>query len=657
MSQSLASMTEPADSGLPLKSDDPAGARQFLADVALPADVRAALDACANIIVPATRAELYQLALGPDGGPRFSVDYDVNGTPVTEADVVRCTNGIAVNYPEDYMRRRDPDCMRIADDLPTDKPRYRDVFGAEFDPVKAETLRWLSDQDLVVVPFKAGGLTYGYPSLAICPVNAAFFALTLVDLQGWVTLDELGPFTPRSILYVAPPFRHTHFDGRQVVVHDRSKTLHEIFAYNLYPGPSAKKGVFSVLLDIGEQEGWVTAHASSVRVTSPYDNETVIMHEGASGGGKSEMCQEMRRREDGRILLGTNVVTDEPYVITLGETSALAPVTDDMTLCHAALQNSDGKLVVADAEDGWFVRVDNLTQYGEDVNFERACIHPEEPLVFFNIHGVPDATALPWEHQPDASGKPCPNPRVVMPRRLLRNVLNEPAEVDVRTFGVRMPACTRDNPTYGIMGMTHTVPPALAWLWRLIAPRGDKNPSIGESKAAASNLAKGAMVSEGVGSYWPFATGTKVAAANLLLRQLVEASCTRYVLTPNQHIGAYKVGFAGEWLTREYLARRGGGKIRFDRLTPSRCPLFGYTLTEMKIDGQLIRPTFLRPEMQSQVGFEAYDAGATILTSFFKSELAQFLTDDLDPLGRQIIDVCLRDGTIDDYVALTPLYS
>lgn len=657
MSQSLASMTQPASSGLPLTSDDPAVARQFLADVALPADVRAALDACANIIVPASRAELYQLALGPDGGPRFSVDYDVDGVPVTEADVVRCTNGIAVNYPEDYMRRRDPDCMRIADDLPTDKPRYRDVFGAEFDPVKAETLQWLSGQDLVVVPFKAGGLTYGYPSLAICPVNAAFFALTLVDLQGWVTFDELGPFTPRAILYVAPPFRHTHFDGRQVVVHDRSKTLHEIFAYNLYPGPSAKKGVFSVLLDIGEQEGWVTAHASSVRVTSPYDNETVIMHEGASGGGKSEMCQEIRRRDDGRILLGTNVVTDEPYVITLGETSALAPVTDDMTLCHTGLQNSDGKLVVADAEDGWFVRVDNLTQYGEDVNFERACIHPDEPLVFFNIHGVPDATALPWEHQPDASGKPCPNPRVVMPRRLLRNVLNEPAEVDVRTFGVRMPACTRDKPTYGIMGMTHTVPPALAWLWRLVAPRGDKNPSIGESKAAANNLAKGAMVSEGVGSYWPFATGTKVAAANLLLRQLVEASCTRYVLTPNQHIGAYKVGFAAEWLTREYLARRGGGKIRFDRLTPSRCPLFGYTLTEMKIDGQLIRPTFLRPEQQSQVGLEAYDAGATILTDFFKSELAQFLTDDLDPLGRQIIEVCLRDGTIDDYVALTPLYT
>jgi len=629
---------------------------QSLANVSLPAEVRAAIESCSSIVIPQTRAELYQLALGPDGGPRFTVEYDVNGTMVPEADVVRCTNGVAVNYPEDYMRRRDPDCMRIADDLPTDKPRYRDVFGSEFAPVKSETLQWLAGQDLVVVPFKAGGLTYGYPSLAIVPVNAAFFALTLVDLQGWVTFDEIGPFTPRSILYVAPPFRHTHFEGRQVVVHDRSQTLHEIFAYNLYPGPSAKKGVFSVLLDIGEHEGWVTAHASSVRVTTPYENETVIMHEGASGGGKSEMCQDIRRQDDGRILFGTNTVTNEPYLMTLGETSALAPVTDDMTLCHSSLQRGDGKLVVTDAEDGWFVRVDNLTAYGEDPSFERACIQPSEPLVFFNIHGVPDATVLPWEHSLDSNGKRCPNPRVVIPRHQIEGVINEPQAIDVRTFGVRMPVCTAEKPTYGIMGVTHVIPPSLAWLWRLIAPRGDKNPSIGESKRESKTIKHGGMVAEGVGSYWPFATGTKVAAANLLLRQLLAADRTRYVLTPNQHIGAYQVGFGAEWLTREYLARRGQGKIRPDLLVPARCSLFGYALKEMKIDGQQVRPTLLRPEEQSRVGHDAYDAGATILTDFFKSELAQFLTEDLDPLGRQIIEVCLRDGTVADYEELTPLY-
>jgi hypothetical protein len=310
---------------------------------------------------------------------------------------------------------------------------------------------------------------------------------------------------------------------------------------------------------------------------------------------------------------------------------------------------------VADAEDGWFVRVDNLTAYGEDYHFERVCIHPAEPLVFFNIDGVPDATALPWEHTIDSNGKPCPNPRVVIPRRLLPGAVNEPEVVDVRTFGVRMPACTREHPSYGIMGMMHVVPPALGWLWRLIAPRGDKNPSIGESDATTDMLSHGGMVAEGVGSYWPFSTGTKVAAANLLLRQITDSYRTRYVLTPNQHIGAYKVGFAAEWLTREYLARRGAGRIRMDRLAPARCPLLGYTLKDMKIDGQPIRPTFLRVDEQSQVGVEAYDVGAKVLTDFFKSELAQFLTDDLDPLGRQIIAVCLQDGSIDEYTALTPL--
>ena len=628
-----------------------------LSSVHLARDVRAVLDASPRVIVPRSRVELYELAVGgPDGGPTFAVEYDVDGAPYREADVARCRNGLAVNYPEDYMRRRDPDCMRIADGLPTDKPRYRDVYGEDFDSVRAQTLAWLATQELVVVPFRAGGPAVGYPSLAICPANAAFFALTLVDLQGWVTFEELGPFDPRSILYVAPPFRHTRFGGRQVVVHDRSERLHEVWAYNLYPGPSAKKGVFSVLLDIGEREGWLTAHASSVRVTTPYENETVIMHEGASGGGKSEMCQEIRREDDGRILVGTNVVRDEPYHLTLGETSALAPVTDDMTLCHPSVQRGDGRLTVSDAEAGWFVRVDNLTAYGEDVALERAVIEPDQPLVFLSIDGVPGATALPWEHTLDSTGRRCPNPRVVIPRSSIKNVVAEPQPVDVRTFGVRMPLCTRDAPTYGIMGMMHVVPPALAWVWRLIAPRGDKNPSIGESADVTAALAHGGMVAEGVGSYWPFATGTKVAAANLLLRQLVENDRTRYVLTPNQHIGAYHVGFSAEWLTREYLARRGAGRIRREQLAPARCALFGYRPTEMKLDGQQIRPTLLQPEYQTHVGPEAYDAGAAVLQGFFASELQRFLTDDLDPLGRRIIETCLAGAPVEAYEELTPLH-
>ncbi len=172
------------------------------------------------------------------------------------------------------------------------------------------------------------------------------------------------------------------------------------------------------------------------------------------------------------------------------------------------------------------------------------------------------------------------------------------------------------------MGMLHIIPPALAWLWRLIAPRGFNNPSI---------VTGNELKSEGVGSYWPFATGKRVKQANLLLHQIVDSPNTRYVLIPNQHIGVYKVGFAAEWISREYLARHGGAKIRREHLEPARCPLLGYAMKDLTIDGQKIRSKFLRVDTQDRVGTDGYDAGAKILTDFFRKELAKFDTPELEP--------------------------
>ena len=75
----------------------------------------------------------------------------------------------------------------------------------------------------------------------------------------------------------------------------------------------------------------------------------------------------------------------------------------------------------------------------------------------------------------------------------------------------------------------------------------------------------------------------------------------------------------------------------------------------MKIDGQTIRRKFLRPELQSKLGEEGYDKGAKIITDFFKEELKQFLVPELDPLGRQIIELCMKDAPLEDYLELTPL--
>lgn len=613
----------------------------------VPADLQAVFDKV-HVILPESRKQLLDLTF-PGGVDFFEVAYEVPGHGrIVEATVARCKNGAAVNYTEPYMRRRDPEAMVIADDRPTDKRRYKDRFGEDFSTVRAETFEWLSQQEqLIVLPFRSGNNERGYPTLLVSPDNAGFFVAGLADLQGFIPESEIPEvFTPQAVIYLAPPFRHLRYEGRQVVIHNRLPGMHELFSYNLYPGPSAKKGVYGILLTIGEEEGWATLHSSAVRLITPYDNEFIIMHEGASGGGKSEMTQEIHREPDGRILLGENTVTDETLYLELADTCELHPITDDMALAEDSLQGTSQKLIVEDAENGWFLRVDHLTEYGTEPFLEKLTISPPEPLIFLNIDGKPGSTILLWEHVQDAPGKPCPNPRVIMPRRFVRNTVNEPVEIDVRSFGVRTPPCTRENPNYGIIGMLHILPPALAWLWRLTAPRGHSNPSIVTAEGLSS---------EGVGSYWPFATGRRVAQANILLDLIERTPGTRFVLIPNQYVGAYKVGFKPEWIAREYIARRGSVRFRPERLFTARCPLLGYGLPGLRVNGQKIPKGLLSVHDQLEVGTEGYDAGARILVDFFKKELEQYCTNELSPLGRKIIDICMSDGSVEDYADVLPM--
>lgn len=598
---------------------------------------------------PTTREEVLAMAMcGQDQGT-VKIGYDVPGRGnVTEATVSKCGNGLAVNYLEPYMRRRDPDCLVVGDAKPTDKISYAKRFGKPFAPVRDETFAWLADQPLAVIAFILGGFDWstGHGALLIAPENAGFFIGGMGDLQEMLPPDNLPDnFTARAIVYLAPPFRHTHFQGKQVVVHNRTDGIHEVFSYNLYPGPSAKKGIYGVLLNIGEDEEWLTLHGSTVQVVTPYDNVTTIMHEGASGSGKSEILEHAHRQEDGRLLLGRNVITGEERRLVLNQACTLQPVTDDMAMCHPDVQNQSGYLQVYDAEQAWFVRLDHIRRYGTDPHLEELTIHPDEPLIFLNLQGVPQSTCLIWQHTEDSPGKPCPNPRVILPRRLVPHVVNGPVEVMLRSFGIRTPPCTAEQPSYGIVGYLHIIPPALAWLWRLVAPRGHANPSITDT---------GGLSSEGVGSYWPFATGRMVDHANLLLRQIEETPKVRYSLTPNQHVGAWAVSFMPEWISREYLGRRGVARFPQGKLSPSRCPLLGYSIQSMQVEGVTLPPFLLHVEEQPEVGIEGYDAGAAILNDFFRQELKQYLQPELTAAGRQIIQCCLDGGTVQDYETFMP---
>jgi hypothetical protein len=614
-----------------------------------PVFIRHLFEAAPKVVVARHQQDLVDLACGSAEADFFEVAYDVAGHGrVVEATVARVRNGIAANYLDPYMRRRDPDSLVVGDELDTDKPTFKTLYGKEFSPVRTEALTWLASQELAVFAFIAGKPGMGVDALAIVPLNASFFALGLAMLQGMIPLDEVpANFAPKAVLLGVPPFRHTHFDGKQIVVHNRTEELYEIFSFNLYPGPSAKKGVYGILIDIGSREGWVAPHCSAVQVITPYDNSTIIMHEGASGGGKSEMLEQVHREDDGRLLIGENILTGERRHLQIPRTCEIQPIADDMAICHPSIQRNHGRIRLTDAEDAWFLRVNHIHSYGTDPTLERITAQPTQPLLFLNIDAVPNSRALIWEHIHDTPEKLCPNPRVIVPRKEFKNVLDGAATIDVRSFGVRQPPCTRENPSYGIMGLFHILPPALAWLWRLVSPRGYDNPSIVDSEG---------MTSEGVGSYWPFASGKRIRQANLLLDQFTDYDQMRYIITPNQYIGAWKVGFMPQWIAREYLARRGNSKFRPEQILPARSSLLGYALHSIHVEGQQIARWFLQVDTQPEVGVEVYDQGAKTLHDFFCHELANFDTDEMVPLGRQIIECCLDNGSLSDYEKLiTPI--
>jgi hypothetical protein len=616
--------------------------------ISLPADVIGLLESCKKLTVFDTVDELAKAAVGGEDKDIYEVKYTVPGKgEITEAIVHKVTNGVSANYPEPYMRRRDPDTMVVADDLPSDKELFRERFGYDFEKLRKETMQWLGEQELAAFFYFAGNGKIGVGGIAIAPANAGFFSMGLAMLQKIVPMNDLPDNFPiESVIFVAPTFRHTHFEGKQIVVHKRSELLHEIYAYNLYPGPSAKKGLYGALLTKGEREGWITAHCSTVEVVSPYDNVTTFMHEGASGGGKSEMLQNINRESNGQVMIGENTISNEKRLINLPLFCSFNPVTDDMALCHPSIRRDNGKLAVLDAENSWFIRVDSITDYGDDPFLEKITIKPKKPLLFINIQSHPGGTVLIWDHIEDAPGKRCPNPRVILPRDIVPGIVNRPVSIDVRSFGVRTPPCSKENPNYGILGLFHILPPALAWLWRLVSPRGHANPSI---------IGGDGMGSEGVGSYWPFAAGKMVTHANLLLEQIINTPRTKYTLVPNQYIGVWKVGFKPQLLMREYLARRGNAKLRSDQYTSARCPLLGYELNYLTIEGAKIPSRFLQVYKQIEVGTEGYDAGAAILYDFFRKELPKYLTPELSATGRKIIEACLAGATVEEYNNIIPM--
>ena len=83
-----------------MKTGEHRDGRAVLEKMALPEGVRDIV-AATSVILPESKDELVDLAMGGRGRDCFSVDYEVDGRgTIDEATVVRCRNGVSVNYSD-----------------------------------------------------------------------------------------------------------------------------------------------------------------------------------------------------------------------------------------------------------------------------------------------------------------------------------------------------------------------------------------------------------------------------------------------------------------------------------------------------------------------------------------------------------------------------
>lgn len=76
----------------------------------LPAEMVGVLSRSPQVHVASSVEQLLGMACGGSDAQTFSVSYRLPSDEViVEAEVTRVRNGVSVNYPDPYMRRRDPD--------------------------------------------------------------------------------------------------------------------------------------------------------------------------------------------------------------------------------------------------------------------------------------------------------------------------------------------------------------------------------------------------------------------------------------------------------------------------------------------------------------------------------------------------------------------
>ena len=95
--------------------------------------------------------------------------------------------------------------------------------------------------------------------------------------------------------------------------------------------------------------------------------------------------------------------------------------------------------------------------------------------------------------------------------------------------------------------------------------------------------------------------------------------------------------------------------MKMDRLSPARCPLFGYALNEMKVDGQRISSRFLRPELQESLGEGGLRQGRRGALQVLREGTRRLRHGGAPPRRPPILECFKNRGTVEDYCKIIPL--
>jgi len=296
-----------------------------------------------------------------------------------------------------------------------------------------------------------------------------------------------------------------------------------------------------------------------------------------------------------------------------------------MACAHPKYQGASGRLTVADAENGWFVRVDHIHSYGTAPN-SNACASIPRAAHFLNHYIVPAAPASLGARRGRAR-QSLPNPRVILPAACSKRFSTGRSGSTCAASASAAPH-PQGQPALRYPRHAPRPQPRLAWLWRLWRPRS-RQPSIQATKSRE-------MQSEGVAPIGPLHRSPRGPG-----QPPPQPDCQHpKPLRPHSQPAHRRLEgrIHGRVDGREYLAAAAAPSLPASR-SAKHLPLLGYIPNQLRIEGSMIPRVFWPLKSRSRAAWRLPGRRAPVAGVLFERTQA-VPGPDLDPLGKRIIEAC-----------------